>query len=553
MLIFQSKGWNCFFNPINRIPVKHLHFVITIMLFCFIQQNASAQFFAGPADQDYCLTSGAAVNFNATFVLEAGTPPASFTFSSTDITINLVSPAAGVTNTLPGNIGTSGASYTLSITNSTTFYTVNLSIVSGITLGLNGMQYTCTAVDGIPTVSPVGELTVASPITITVVSPMSLAIIACEGADVTLDVSTTAIPDSYAWKKVGGGTVGTAEDLTLSSVDLADQGSYELTISDAGCPDVTSSSISVVVVPNVAIVDTDMVPKELNPGDTKTYTATASNVDNTSTFTWDIDGNSVTAGMLPTTIMIGTNTIQINSISNAPVDATTTASTLSLSNITMAPASTNYTAPVQMTATNNATCVATTATVMSGATTVFPVEWTYFNASEMDENTVQLKWGTASETNNDKFIIERSTDGKVFSDIDEVFGAGTTTQSKDYYFIDNKLPRSQMLYYRIKQVDYDGAMNYSKVLFVQMKNQGDVSIGPISFNQKIGRLPIQSTKNGEAEIKIFDARGLLVLGKKISVIQGTQLATFQLTTSTRGIYFLQMVFNDTVISTSFIN
>jgi hypothetical protein len=81
-------------------------------------------------------------------------------------------------------------------------------------------------------------------------------------------------------------------------------------------------------------------------------------------------------------------------------------------------------------------------------------------------NTVELKWRTYTETNNDRFEVERSQNGRDFEYQGEVRGAGTSTTVKNYLIIDEK-PLYGKSYYRLKQVDFDGKFTYSNVVGVE--------------------------------------------------------------------------------------
>jgi hypothetical protein len=104
-----------------------------------------------------------------------------------------------------------------------------------------------------------------------------------------------------------------------------------------------------------------------------------------------------------------------------------------------------------------------------------PVELTSFEA-EILQNTVQLKWKTATETNNMGYDIERSRDGKLYETIGHVKGNGTTTELSYYSFVDQSLKSSGITYYRLRQIDYDGTSTYSQTIEV------DYSVLPAEFS-----------------------------------------------------------------------
>ncbi|GAB2461316.1 hypothetical protein GCM10011375_12430 [Hymenobacter qilianensis] len=93
-----------------------------------------------------------------------------------------------------------------------------------------------------------------------------------------------------------------------------------------------------------------------------------------------------------------------------------------------------------------------------------PVELVSFTAVASGSSTVSLTWTTASEKDNASFTVERSTGGQIFAAIAKLNGAGTSTASHRYTFRDDNLPPgAAVLYYRLRQTDLDGTVNYSPV------------------------------------------------------------------------------------------
>jgi len=115
---------------------------------------------------------------------------------------------------------------------------------------------------------------------------------------------------------------------------------------------------------------------------------------------------------------------------------------------------------------------------------VIPVELTTFEAKIVNDN-VNLRWETATETNNLGFEIEKKY-GQSWRKIGFVEGQGTTTDLKIYSFTD-KLDASQSgkIYYRLKQIDFDGTSNYSKEVYVENYGPKEYTISqnyPNPFN-----------------------------------------------------------------------
>ncbi|MFL5729288.1 MAG: glycosyl hydrolase [Cytophagaceae bacterium] len=136
-----------------------------------------------------------------------------------------------------------------------------------------------------------------------------------------------------------------------------------------------------------------------------------------------------------------------------------------------------------------------------------PVEFTDFQALKNPDASVKLRWQTASEKDNQEFIIERSMDGIQFEAIGRVPGNNTTGQPHDYYFDDLYAPAAEV-YYRLKQVDVDGSFTYSTVRSVNLRENSSIIIYP---NPVEDQLNIQF---GEAvdidDISIIDLLGRTV-------------------------------------------
>lgn len=101
-----------------------------------------------------------------------------------------------------------------------------------------------------------------------------------------------------------------------------------------------------------------------------------------------------------------------------------------------------------------------------GAHSVIPVELTSFVAS-VGAKSVTLSWSTATETNNKGFEVERKSANTEWAKVGFVNGFGTTTEKKEYTFTDKNLPVGKYSY-RLKQVDFDGTFEYSKVVEVEV-------------------------------------------------------------------------------------
>lgn len=106
-----------------------------------------------------------------------------------------------------------------------------------------------------------------------------------------------------------------------------------------------------------------------------------------------------------------------------------------------------------------------------------PVTLVDVRAEPRDQKYIHIHWITETELNNDRFSIERSQDGFVFSSLGEVVGHGTTTVRHEYGFDDGDVIPQVLYYYRLAQVDYDGITHYSQIVSAKILEGGNLEYG----------------------------------------------------------------------------
>ncbi|MFO7869070.1 MAG: hypothetical protein R6U95_07210 [Bacteroidales bacterium] len=103
--------------------------------------------------------------------------------------------------------------------------------------------------------------------------------------------------------------------------------------------------------------------------------------------------------------------------------------------------------------------------------TPLPIELLHWNVEYKGEYT-QISWTTATEHNNNFFIIERSSNGITWEKLTQVSGAGTSTNTIHYHEIDNN-PLPNISYYRLKQVDFNGSSTIFKTHSIKSLENND--------------------------------------------------------------------------------
>ena len=93
-----------------------------------------------------------------------------------------------------------------------------------------------------------------------------------------------------------------------------------------------------------------------------------------------------------------------------------------------------------------------------------PVEFLTFTG-RLENYVVHLGWATATESNNSHFLVERSVDGGPYTVIGQIAGANDSQQRLDYVFADYDYVNA-VIYYRLRQVDFDGTEAFSDVIAI---------------------------------------------------------------------------------------
>ena len=149
--------------------------------------------------------------------------------------------------------------------------------------------------------------------------------------------------------------------------------------------------------------------------------------------------------------------------------------------------------------------------------TILPVEFTSFTV-ELYNGSPLLRWSTGSETNNARFWVERSADGEVFEPIGEMAGAGTTTQPQHYSYYDIAAPEG-ILYYRLRQIDFNGDYDYSPLRAVQV-DAADKPALLISPDADGLHYVLRGCKTVDA-LEVWNAAGQLIYSQQHAPTSGT--------------------------------
>ena len=163
--------------------------------------------------------------------------------------------------------------------------------------------------------------------------------------------------------------------------------------------------------------------------------------------------------------------------------------------------------------------------------TVLPVELTGFTVRESNKIGL-LNWSTSNEKDIDCFVVEKSLDGTKFTTIDTIKAKGTNTTLQDYTARDER-PESGTNYYRLKIIDMEKRVSYSRTIQLNIADEAGVQV---IANPSSGRIIVIHPSSGIANICIYNGTGILMQRKKAA---GSNTQTgFDVSSYAKGIYHL---------------
>ncbi|EMR01680.1 right-handed parallel beta-helix repeat-containing protein [Cesiribacter andamanensis] len=152
-----------------------------------------------------------------------------------------------------------------------------------------------------------------------------------------------------------------------------------------------------------------------------------------------------------------------------------------------------------------------------------------------------LSWFTYSEKDNRGFEVEVSTDGSRYRSLGFVASRQPTTQQQQHYsFSDTESAKTGTRYYRLRQLDLDGASSYSPVRMLRFGGlQQALGAYPNPFGNRLS-LELQAATAEEAQISLIDTWGRQVYSRSFPLQPGLNAVSLDLQTVTNpGVYVLR--------------
>jgi hypothetical protein len=179
-------------------------------------------------------------------------------------------------------------------------------------------------------------------------------------------------------------------------------------------------------------------------------------------------------------------------------------------------------------------------TTCTSCNIVLPVELLEFTASKLSDNYNELRWTTASEKNVKWFHIERSQDGRSFSEVTKV--KANKPNGGAYDHADPVEDPYQSYYYRLVTEDVDGKVEYSGIRLVRRDRNtlaGVLTVYPNPFASVIN-VDLESLGENEVKMEVFDMLGKKVYDKSVILEDGTNTAQIGDFGGRQGLYLLRV-------------
>ena len=178
-----------------------------------------------------------------------------------------------------------------------------------------------------------------------------------------------------------------------------------------------------------------------------------------------------------------------------------------------------------------------------------PVSLEDLGGNYRDNGKVEIRWVTNFESNSDRFVVERSIDGRTWEPTGTVMAKGYSTIRQYYSFIDmvgKNLANRKDLFYRLKQVDRDGSVAVSRILIVRVYNTTAVKMVSVTPNPARSDISVNLQLNEPSMVvmKIRNSNGAEVMRKASRLSDGTHSVLFEGSSRIQpGLYVMEVLIN----------
>jgi len=168
-----------------------------------------------------------------------------------------------------------------------------------------------------------------------------------------------------------------------------------------------------------------------------------------------------------------------------------------------------------------------------------PIQLLSFNIACENNQRVAVSWSTATETNNEKFIVEKSSDAANWELVEEVKGQGNSNKLTEYEVTDRKLMNT-ITYYRLTQVDFDGKQTIYNALSTVCEGTETMLVYPNPASSLINVEINNNSFDADVSISLVATDGKVVGQHKLKAGSENTLITFDVQSLSSGMYFIHL-------------
>ncbi len=171
---------------------------------------------------------------------------------------------------------------------------------------------------------------------------------------------------------------------------------------------------------------------------------------------------------------------------------------------------------------------------------ILPVTWSSIAVSESREGPL-LQWSTSYEKDSDQFEIERlNPSTNKFEKVGEIEAAGYSTKEVNYEFTDSRYITNNLIYYRIKQIDYNGEFSFSEIVSIKIDDTDNevINVYPNPVNNSLYIDASNEYLENVSTIKIYNMLG--ALENQLNFYTLKQSSSIDVTSFTPGVYFIRL-------------
>jgi hypothetical protein len=175
-----------------------------------------------------------------------------------------------------------------------------------------------------------------------------------------------------------------------------------------------------------------------------------------------------------------------------------------------------------------------------------PVDIISFSAMLEGTSKVNLNWVTSAEKNVSHFVVERSFDGKEFSDAGVVFAVGNSQDLQSYNFADKiKADVNSVVYYRIRTVNIDAKNQLSIIRLIRIDKENDTKLAVTTYPNPVTsdlRITVPAKwQNKKVSYELIANNGRLTLRTESG--NSSQTETMNVSNLTAGVYMVRVTCN----------